>query len=201
MIDTIIFDIGNVLVDFCWQKAIGNMKLDKQIEDRLVMATIKSSTWDEFDRGILTEEEIHQGFIDNDPAIEAEINDFWDNYYSQICRKYDYSDEWISSLKSHGYKIYFLSNFSEMGFRELAKELDFVEKADGAIISYREKLIKPDPEIYKRLLTRYNIVARNAVFIDDTPANIAAAEKFGINTILCKNKKQVDEELYNLGVK
>lgn len=199
-IDTIIFDIGNVLVEFCWQRAVSNMGLDKNIESRLVNATIKSRMWDEFDRGILSEEEIHKGFIDNDPGIEDEINDFWNNYYSQIVRKYDYANEWIRSLKNHDYKVYFLSNFSEMGFRELASELDFVSMGDGAVISYREKCIKPEPQIYEILLSRYNIEPEKAVFIDDTPVNLEAAKRFGINTIHFTDRKKVLEELQKLGV-
>lgn len=199
-IDTVIFDIGNVLVDFCWKDALLGMNLDKDIMDRLAKATVLDGLWDEFDKGVLSEEEILEGFINNDPEIESVIRDFFYVHYFNIVKKRDYADEWIDSLKKQGYKVYFLSNFSKKGFRDLAKHLDFVKKGDGAVVSYRENLIKPDPAIYEVLLDRYNINPANAVFIDDTLKNIEAAKKFSLNTIWFTDKGQVITDLEALGV-
>lgn len=199
-INTVIFDIGNVLVDYCWQTALSNMNLPKDIEDRLAIATIKSKMWDEFDRGVLSDEEILNGFIANDPQIESTIRDFYDNHYHEIVKKYDYADEWIDTLKSHGFKIYFLSNFSRKGFEVFADDLSFVTKGDGAVISYKVKLIKPDREIYEYLLNEYNINPAEAVFIDDSEKNVIAAKAVGLNAIAFKNRQQVLDELKELSV-
>lgn len=199
-IDTVIFDIGNVLVDFCWKDALLGMNLDEDIMDRLAKATVLDAMWDEFDKGVLTEEEILQEFIKNDPEIESVIRDFFYVHYVNIVKKRDYADAWIDDLKRQGYKIYFLSNFSDKGFRDLAEHLDFVDKGDGAVISYREKLIKPDPAIYETLITRYNIVPNKAVFIDDTLRNIDAAKALSLNAIQFITKQQVFEQLEELGV-
>lgn len=200
-IDTVVFDIGNVLVDFCWKDAFDNMNLPQDIWDRLYKATVGNQMWNEFDRGILSEEEIVDGFIKNDPEIKDVILDFMENHYHEICKQYDYAHEWIDTLKSHGYKIYFLSNFSEKGFDVLKDELNFVEKGDGAIISYRVKQIKPNRDIYDTLVATYGINPENAVFIDDTFVNIEAAKEIGINTIHFQNREQVLRELEELGVK
>ena len=68
-INTVIFDIGNVLAQFCWQDAVKMMNLNADIEARLVDATIKSNTWNEFDRGVMSYEELVKEFINNDPGI------------------------------------------------------------------------------------------------------------------------------------
>lgn len=199
-IDTVIFDIGNVLVDFCWKDALLGMNLDEVIMDRLAKATVLDELWDEFDKGVLSEEEILEGFIKNDPEIESVIRDFFYVHYFNIVKKRDYANEWIDSLKKRGYKVYFLSNFSKKGFRDLAKHLDFVEKGDGAVISYIENLIKPDPAIYEVLLSRYSINPECAVFIDDTLKNVEAAKQFSLNVIQFIDKQQVLADLEALGV-
>jgi len=200
-IDTVIFDIGNVLIDFCWRNAFKSMNLNEEQWKRLEAATVGNQLWNEFDKGLMTDEEIVQSFIETDPEIEPLIRDFFDNHYDEIVRKFDYADDWIDSFKQRGYKLYFLSNFSRRGFEVFDKELDFVPKGDGAVISYRVGLIKPDYEIYDLLLEKYNIVPERAVFIDDTPRNITAATERGLNTVLFKNREDAIAQLELLGVK
>jgi HAD superfamily hydrolase (TIGR01509 family) len=57
------------------------------------------------------------------------------------------------------------------------------------------KSIKPQPGIYKALLNEYQLKGPESIFIDDREENIAAAQKFGIDGIICQNPKQVRREL------
>ena len=59
----------------------------------------------------------------------------------------------------------------------------FLNNFDGGIISYKENLLKPEAEIYIKLLDTYNLNAEECLFIDDTLVNIEAANKLGINTL------------------
>ena len=200
MIKTVIFDMGNVLIDFRWEALYHEMGLTGERFERMANATVRDPVWNEFDRGIWTDEMILDGFIKNDPGLEKELRDLMNNRIPDLLRKYDYTDEWIDRLKKSGYKVYILSNFSEKAYRECAKELDYVSRADGAVISYRIHMIKPDPEIYRYILDTYDINPSEAVFIDDTKVNLEAAQRFGINTILFEGKTSADEELAKLGV-
>ena len=78
--------------------------------------------------------------------------------------------------------------------------LDFLDDVDGGILSYQEKTVKPEPEIYQRLLERYGLVPEECVFLDDLEENLAAAAKFGIHTVLFTGKEAAVEELRKLGV-
>ena len=78
--------------------------------------------------------------------------------------------------------------------------MDFVKYADGGILSYREKLIKPNPQIYETLIERYSLVPEKCVFLDDTEKNLKEAEKFGIHTILFTSREKALKELRELGV-
>ena len=200
MIDTIIFDMGNVLVDFRWEALFHEMGLYGEKFDRMANATVLNPVWNEFDRGVWTDEMMLDAFIKNDPRLEPELRDLLYNRFTGLLRKFDYTDEWLDRLKAKGYRIYILSNFSRKGIEEVPDELDYMKKADGAVVSYRVKMIKPDPGIYEYLLKEYDIDPAKAVFIDDNEDNIEAAKKFGINVIRFIGKKDADEKLAALGV-
>ena len=201
MIDTVIFDMGNVLIDFRWEALYHEMGLEGERFDRMAGATVLNPVWDDFDRGNWSDEDMLDAFIRNAPELEDVMRDFMSDRFTGILKKFDHTDGWLDGLKAAGYRIYILSNFSRKAYTECAGQLDYVSKADGAVISYMVGMIKPDPRIYRYLLDTYHIVPENAVFIDDNENNIRAAEKFGINTILFKDKSRADEELGKLGVR
>ena len=199
MITTIIFDIGNVLADFVWEDYYRSFGYDEAKVDRIAKATVKNPLWNEYDRGVMDNEEILQGFIDSDPGIESDIRRVLEDVGPMVTRN-DYAIPWIQELQGKGYRCLYLSNFSEKAGQECAAALDFLPYMNGGILSYQDKVIKPMPEIYQLLIDRYQLVPEECVFMDDTPVNLDGAEKFGIHTIHFKNQAQAIEELKKLGV-
>lgn len=199
MIKTIIFDIGNVLADFTWKEHYTRLGYTGELLERLADATVRSEQWNELDRGILSDEEILQGLVQNDPAIEADIRRCLTDVKGIVTRN-DYAIPWIQELQRKGYQILYLSNFSRRAEKECAEALDFLPYMDGGILSYREKVIKPMPEIYELLIDRYQLIPEECVFLDDTERNLTAASDFGIHTIHFENQKQARAELKKLGV-
>lgn len=199
MIRNIIFDIGNVLADFCWEAFFRGLGYEGGMFERLGKATVKSPVWNEVDRGVWSEEELVEGFIQNDPALEPEIRRIFQNVHGMVSRR-AYAIPWIRSLQEAGYHCYYLSNFSYKAHMECADALDFLEYMDGGILSYQDKVIKPQREIYQLLLDRYGLKAQECVFLDDTEKNLPMAEELGIKTILFQDREQAMEELKVLGV-
>lgn len=192
--------MGNVLIDFRWRALYHEMGLTGEKFEKMALATVLDPVWNEFDRGVWSDEMMLEAFIKNAPDLEKEMKEFMNERFTGLLKKFDYTDEWMDALKAKGYRIYILSNFSRKAYRDCAKELDYISKADGAVISYKVGMIKPDPEIYRYLLDTYDIEPSEAVFIDDTADNIEAAKKLGINTILFTGKDAADEELHRYGV-
>ena len=183
MITTVIFDMGNVLIEFRWRKLFAEMGLTGERFERMANATVLDPVWNEFDRGIWTDEMMLDAFIKNAPELEKEMRLLMGEYFPGLLRKYDYTDEWLDAIKAKGYRIFILSNFSRKAFTDCADELDYVKKADVPIISYMVNLIKPDPKIYELLLSTYGLKAEESIFIDDTLRNVEAAEKLGIHGV------------------
>lgn len=194
MINTIIFDIGNVLADFSWKEFIKSKGYTGTMFDRIVKASIMNDNWDEYDKGLMSDEEIMQCFVDSDPEIEADIRKCFANIKGMVSRN-DYAIPWINELKERGYKVLYLSNFSRKAEAECADALDFIPYMDGGILSYKDNVIKPMLEIYELLIKRYDLNPKECVFLDDTKINLTGASGFGIHTILFKNYIQAKEEL------
>lgn len=194
MVRNVVFDIGNVLAGFCWQEFYKSFGYSEEIFGKLADATVRSPFWNEMDRGKLSDEELLEGFIKNDSSIEKEIREVFENV-EEIIQRFDYAIPWIRELKEKGYHIYVISNFSRKAHVECIKALDFLEEIDGEILSYQVKLIKPSPEIYQLLCSKYNLKAEECVFIDDLPKNVEAARKEGMKGLIFESLDQAKREL------
>lgn len=199
MIKNIIFDIGNVLTDFRWKEFLRDKGFDDAMIGRIAKASVENPLWKEFDRGELAGEELMQAFIDADPEIEKQLHQAFDDIRGMVTIR-DYAIPWVQELKAKGYKVWYLSNFSEKTEIECADSIAFIPYMDGGILSWKDKLIKPEPGIYRLMLERFNLVARESVFIDDLPENVQGAVDQGIHGIVFKTREQVVEELRKLGV-
>lgn len=195
MINTVVFDIGMVLVYFRWRELFTDLGFKGEKFDIIANATVHNPWWNEFDKGLMGLEEIIDKFAESAPEYKKEIAEIYE-HKEEFVELYDYAIPWIRELKEKGYKVYVLSNWSEPVY-EANKDthLRFLKEMDGGIMSYREGMIKPNREIYQLLCDRYNINPKEAVFLDDNAANIKGAREFGLNAIHFKSYEQAKEEL------
>ena len=200
MIKNIIFDIGNVLMPFQYRIFFESFGYDERIVERLSGATVQSQDWNELDKGILSYEEVLERFVQNAPELEEIIYKVFKDLHG-ILGVYDDTQSWIEQMKKQGYGVYYLSNFFQKAEEDCKELMGFLERMDGGILSYKEKVIKPDAMIYQLLLERYALKAEECVFLDDTEKNIIGAQTVGIQGILFRNREQAMEELKKLGVK
>ena len=199
MIKTIIFDIGNVLMDFNFQICFRAYAPDEETYQKIVKATVQSPVWAEFDRGVWTDEEILEGFIKNDPSIESILRNMFERLEG-IIKQRDYAIPWIRELKESGYQVLVLSNFPKKVYELFQNEMTFLQEVDGGILSYQDQVIKPDKEIYNLLMSRYQLNPQECVFLDDLKDNIKTAKELGMHTILFTTKEEAQDELRKLNV-
>lgn len=194
MINTVIFDIGNVLTDYAWMDFLRGYGYSDEYCMRLANAIMLSPYWCEFDRGIWSWEEIVSAFAGMDPDIEEDIRKVIATQRNLVTRR-DYAITWIKELKERGYRVLYLSNFSAYCREDCDEALDFIPYTDGGVFSYECHLIKPDREIYEYIINRYDLKAEECVFIDDVQKNLDTAEELGINTIRFDDYKNVRAKL------
>lgn len=194
MIKNIILDIGDVLVKSNYHEFFTQKGYDEETVDRLEKATFFSPVWKELDRGVWDFPRIIDGFVRNDPEMEEQLRSVFDDM-SGFVTACPYAIDWVHSLKESGLKVFCLSNISGKICDDCAEELEFLKYVDGKILSYEERLIKPDLEIYKRLLDRYGLWADECIFIDDIERNVTAAKALGIRGIVFKNHRQAINDI------
>ena len=194
MIKTVVFDIGCVLIGFPWDEYIANLFDDPEIQSIVTASAFKCPYWKEFDRGEMEFEEILEKMVEQAPDYEAEIREAVDRVGECTIRQ-DFAIPWIEELKSRGYQVMYLSNYSDYVKSKSVHALDFIEHMDGGIFSYNVKAIKPDEKIYTELFKHYSLDPHECVFIDDIQENLDTACKLGMKTILFDNYLQAYAEL------
>jgi len=195
MINTIIFDLGAVLIDWNPRYMYRTIFSD-EAEMEKFLAGVTTSDWnEEQDAG----RALHEGteiLIRQFPEHEENIRAFYDRWHEMLGEALHDTVEIFRQLKESGkYRLYALTNWSAETFPIALERFDFLNWFDGIVVSGAEKMRKPTPEFYHILLNRYDVKANEALFIDDNYRNILAAEKIGIHCIHFTSAEQLDLEL------
>lgn len=195
-IRNVVFDVGNVLIDFCWRKTCELLCFDEETVKAFEKHMVLSSTWDMLDEGTISQEDAIQIFIGRMPQYEKQIRLFWE-HADTFVEEYDYAAPLIASLKEKGYHVYLLSNYPLEMYKLHWKTFRFFEMVDGYVVSAVEKLRKPDVRIYKCLMERYNLEPETCIFFDDRQENVDAAIASGMQAVLFDGKETVERCLEN----
>ena len=198
MIQTVIFDIGGVLIGFDWPGYLRTYGFEEEKAAAISAALIEGPVWKELDRGIWSMDELMDGFVSRAPQYAEDVRRVFLNSWKSLTRQ-DFAIPWITDLKARGYRVYFLSNYSEWMIEKSKETLDFLPHLDGGIFSCDVKQIKPDEDIYRSLLERYpDIRPSTAVFLDDSPANVETARRLGFHGIVVQSHAQAAADLETL---
>ena len=198
MINTIIFDLGAVLVDwnpnYLYRKLIAD---EQEMQDFL--ANITTPDWNEEQDAGRSLKEGTDLLVQQHPQHEAHIRAVYDRWDELLGATIQGTIDLFKQLKESGkYKIYALTNWSAETFPVALERYDFMRWFDGIVVSGAEKMRKPAPEFYQLLLDRYNVNPQEAIFIDDNLRNVLAAEKMGITSIHFTSPEKLKIELEQL---
>ena len=194
-IKNIIFDLGNVLINFDPEKYLeANVKEDIR-KDFLDEVFLKKE-WLDLDRGTLTYEEAKKIFKKRLPQAEKEIDKFFDNDFFDMLMPIEKKTKLLSQLKKQ-YNLYILSNFHRDSFEELNKRHQFFKNFDGHVVSCYYHHLKPEKEIYDTIIEKFSLNPEETVFIDDSYPNIEMAQKMGINGIHLPDYNELEKKLEN----
>ena len=93
-----------------------------------------------------------------------------------------------------------LSNINTLHYEYLKKHFPVFGVFHQVFTSCELKLVKPDPQIYRKTLSALGAHPENVFYTDDRPELIASARELGINAVVFKEVRQLKAELLNLGV-
>lgn len=182
MIKNVVFDLGNVLLEFTPEKIVDDYVLKKSKKEAIYDNIFNSKEWIMLDKGTISQKQATRRFVDRQPNNKNEIIKIMDNWISYL-KPINKNISVLKDLANKEINLYILSNFHEKAFLEVKQKYDFFDLFDGKVVSFQVNIIKPEDKIYKTLISKYQINPQNTLFIDDSFNNIKAANKLQFKTI------------------
>ena len=201
-IRNVVFDLGGVMINYNPRQFIEDLGYHGEYGDEICNAIFLDPVWAQMDAGVYTNyTQALPVFIEHHPHLEKEIRSFFTpDWYEVYTIKRDTERLVYDWVYDKGLNIYIISNFSADGFAYVERKYPFFKKAKGYVISAYEKLVKPQPEIYRLLIDRYSLKADECVFIDDYQVNVDGALAVGMNSILFTGPEDARQKLIAMGV-
>ncbi len=182
-IDTIIFDLGGVLVDWNPDYVYRTIFNDEK-EMRAFYNEVCTSDWnDEQDAGRSIKEATEE-LVAKFPHQEQNIRAYYGRWEEMLKGPIDATVDILRELKEKGnYKLYALTNWSAETFPVALKRFEFLQWFDGRLVSGEERMRKPFKEIYELIIDRFDINPKTSVYIDDNVRNLPVPKELGMDTI------------------
>ena len=184
MIKSVIFDYGNVLVD--WNPAYLFLPVfggDEQ-KCRFFTEHVCNREWfTRMDRGesmdvcVAELQAVHPDYAD---AIALFRDRWFDMCHGEIPGMY----ELVQDLKNRGVGVYGLTNWPAETFTEARRRFRTMGSIENYVVSSSVRLVKPDPAVYRLLLSKYSLKPEECLFIDDREDNVNAAIRLGMSGIV-----------------
>lgn len=199
-IETVLFDLGGVLVDWNPRHLYRKM-FDDQEEMEYFLREIATGDWNEQQDAGRPFEEAIDILAEQHPKYQKYIQAFFYRWSEMLNGPINGTVEILRILRSRKeLGLYALTNWSAETFPIAREQFAFLNWFEGILVSGEENLKKPDPMIYKMTLERFGLVGEKTLFIDDSLRNVEAAKKCGIRAIQFENPEKLWKDLEQLGV-
>lgn len=201
MYKNIIFDIGGVLINFNPQDFLLERFFNETLEQRIFDLTFGSEEWKLLDAGEISRTEANRRMLMSAKLLgcEFEVQNVIDDWTSMLTTRHK-TAQILPQLKASGYRVFYLTNMPADIFEQL-KQRPFWRYFDGGVASCDVHINKPDPAIYRALMSKYSLVYEETIFIDDSKANAQTAYNLGMAGILYKGNNSLLRALKSCGVK
>ena len=183
MINNLIFDFGNVVIQFIQANIVSKVTTDPTEHALLLEAVFGKGKFEETDRGLITADE-HKKITKQElpEYLHKKADELLEVWYLDLPIT-DGMEQLLKDAKKAGYGIYLLSNIN-IQFAESTDKVPVLKLFDGIMLSSYVKHVKPEKEIYYALLDKYNLKAEECMFVDDREINVHGGEAVGIKGYL-----------------
>ena len=194
---TIVFDLGGVLVD--WNpRYVYRQLFDDETEMEAFLAQVCTPEWNVAQDAGRTIAEAVAEATSRHPGKAALIRVYYERFDEMMAGPIDGTVDILARLHQQQTPCYALTNWSAETFPLARNRFEFMGWFRDIVVSGEEKLIKPDPAIYRLLLERFALEPQDTVFIDDSPRNVQAAAELGLHAIHFTSPSALNDELARL---
>jgi 2-haloacid dehalogenase len=196
----VVFDLGGVLID--WNPRYMYRRLfdgdDAAMEEFL--EKVCTAEWNELQDGGRTFAEAC-ALLKAEHPEKAKLIDAWvERYDEMLGGTIPGSVEILAELRARGVPLYALTNWSSETYPIALARFEFLKWFRGTLVSGDVKMLKPDTRIFRLFLERFAIDPAHAVYIDDRPGNVAAANGLGMHGIVFTDAAALRAELVKIGL-
>ncbi len=195
----VVFDLGGVLID--WNpRHLYRSLFDDEAEMERFLREVVSPEWNlehdrgrSFDDGVALLSRAH-------PQRADLIAAFRDRWPEMLGGAIEPTVEILGELRDAGVRLLALTNWSAETFPIGLARFPFLGWFEGIVVSGEERLVKPDAAIFRVLISRHRLEPAQTVFVDDLPANVAAAAALGFRAIQFTTAPELRRDLTALGL-
>jgi len=181
VIDTVVFDLGGVLIDWDPRHLYRQLFSDTDEMERF-LAEVCSLEWHgRFDEGRPIAEGIEE-LVARHPELEPLIRAYGERWQDMFAGEVPGSVPVLEELAAAGVRLLAITNWPGETFPAARARFPFLARFEAIVVSGDERVRKPDPRLFSVLVERYGVDPPAALFVDDAPANVEAAAALGFRT-------------------
>ncbi len=199
MTRTVICDVGGVLIEWDIRLVYRQLLPDEAAIDAFLAETGWHAWNRELDRGGRWDDAV-AALSARFPPRRALSEAAHERWHDAVAGEIEGTVEILAALRAAGTALYAITNFSVEKWAETQDRFPFLKtRFRDVVVSAEERLIKPDPAIFRLCLERNGLAAGDCIFIDDVSQNVAAAGAFGIDAILFTGPETLRSDLVERG--
>lgn len=180
--DTVLFDLGGVLVDWSPRYLYEKIFRNRPNEMDWFLKHVCNGAWN-------VRHDAGESFPDNVTALaarhpwyRAEIEAFWYRWPETMKGPIQGTVDLLEALHARETRLFALTNWSSETFHHAEERLAFLQRFQGITVSGREKVAKPDPRLFEICSRNHGLDPARTLFVDDSARNTASAAKLGYHT-------------------
>ncbi len=197
-IKAIVFDFGGVLIEWNPRNLYRKIFADES-EMEAFLSNVCTTEWNlSLDKGKPFKQAVAEKIAEF-PEYADEIRAFDTRWEEMRGGAIEANVALLKRLAKH-YPVYGLTNWSQEKFALTEPKFDFFKIFKGIVVSGIEKEVKPEPKLFRILLERYGLNAKECVFIDDSAPNVETAAKLGFAAFRFTTPERLVADLHSVGV-
>ena len=196
----VVFDLGNVLIDWDPAPAIAGAVGDAEAARFLAAEDFDFSAWNHEQDSGRPFEESEVAAIERVPHWREHILAYRTYFDRSLIGEVPGAVALLRELHAAGVRLFALTNWSAELFPVALGRFDFLGLFEDIVVSGVERLTKPDPRIFELLAARTGLPPADCVFVDDKAENIEAARAAGLDGVLFAGGELLRTQLRSRGL-
>lgn len=180
---TFVFDLGNVLVAFQFERAVRRLQARSRISGPEMASLIdQSPLLHRFETGQMTEQQFFSEVRERS-GFDGGFAEFKE-LFADIFAPIDAMIQLHAQLRAEGFRTFIFSNTNSIALDFVRRHYPFIRGFDGYILSFEHGVMKPDAKLYEAVETVTGASGSELIYLDDRPENVAAGAARGWQAIL-----------------